>query len=37
MVGSTPETETVLRSFLSSFVNLAIDDQVAALAVTLRQ
>ncbi len=37
MVGATPETEAVLRNFLNSFINLAIDDQVGVLAVTLRK
>jgi predicted nucleic acid-binding protein len=37
MVGATPETEEILRSFLSGFVNLPIDEQVGGLAVSLRK
>lgn len=37
MVGATPETEAILRGFLSGFVNLAIEEPVCNLAVTLRK
>ena len=37
MVGSTPETEGIMRGFLSSFVHLPIDEQVATVAVALRK
>ncbi len=37
MVGATPETEEIMRGFLSSFVNLPIDERVAAVAVALRK
>lgn len=37
MVGATPETEAIIRGFLSGFVNLPIDKQVAAAAVALRK
>ena len=37
MVGATPETEGIIRGFLSGFANLPIDEQVAAVAVTLRK
>ncbi len=37
MVGATPATEDVLRSFLSGFDNLPIDEQVATVAVALRK
>jgi CxxC motif-containing protein (DUF1111 family) len=37
MVGATPETEDILRAFLSGFINLAIEEQVCNLAVTLRK
>lgn len=37
MVGATPETENLLRSFLSGFDNLPIDEQVANAAVVLRK
>lgn len=37
MVGATPETEEILKGFLSGFVNLPIDEQVAAAAVKLRK
>lgn len=36
MVGATPETEDVLKTFLNDFINLPIDEQVADLAVALR-
>jgi hypothetical protein len=36
-VGATPETEDILRAFLSGFINLAIEEQVCNLAVTLRK
>lgn len=37
MVGTTSETEDITRGFLSSFVNLPIDEQVSDVAVTLRK
>lgn len=37
MVGATPETEAVTRSFLNSFVSLPVDGQVSELAVSLRK
>jgi predicted nucleic acid-binding protein len=37
MVGATPETEAIMRSFLNAFVNLPIDEQVSNLAVALRK
>ena len=37
MVGAVPETEEATRRFLSSFINLPIDDQVSSVAVTLRK
>ena len=37
MVGSTPETEDAIRGFLASFTRLPIDEDVAAMAVTLRK
>lgn len=37
MVGATPQTESVLKRFLNGFINLPIDTQVSAVAVTLRQ
>ncbi|MEI7456093.1 MAG: type II toxin-antitoxin system VapC family toxin [Nitrosomonadales bacterium] len=37
MVGATPDTEAVLRGFLSGFVNLPIDERVAVAAVALRR
>ncbi len=37
MVGATPETEAILRSFLNGFANLPIDEQVSNLAVVLRK
>lgn len=37
MVGATPETEEILKSFLNDFVNLPIDERVAAAAVALRK
>lgn len=37
MVGAVPETEEATRRFLSSFINLPIDDRVSGLAVTLRK
>lgn len=37
MVGATPETESLLRNFLSDFDNLPIDEQVANAAVVLRK
>jgi hypothetical protein len=36
MVGATPETEAVTRSFLNSFVNLPVDGPVSDVAVSLR-
>ena len=37
MVGSTVETEAVIRGFLADFISLPIDDNVAILAVKLRK
>ena len=37
MVGVTPETEMVIKGFLRGFVNLPIDEKVAAGAVALRR
>lgn len=37
MVGATPDTEGVVRGFLSSFVNLPINEQVSDVAVALRK
>ncbi len=37
MVGAVPETEEATRRFLSSFINLPIDNQVSNVAVTLRK
>ena len=37
MVGATPTTETVIRSFLNAFDTLAIDTQVSEVAVRLRK
>ena len=37
MVGATPETEMVLRGFLSGFDKLPIEEQVSDVAVKLRQ
>ena len=37
MVGATPETEGIMRSFLSGFVNLSVDERVADVAVALRK
>ena len=37
MVGATPETERIMRGFLSGFVHLPIDEQVATVAVALRK
>lgn len=37
MVGARPETEEIVRGFLSSFVNLPIEEQVSNIAVTLRK
>lgn len=37
MVGATAETEGIMRGFLSDFVNLPIDEQVADVAVALRK
>ena len=37
MVGASPETEEATRRFLSSFINLPIDNQVSSVAVTLRK
>ena len=37
MLGVTPETETVIRSFLNSFINLPIDERVANTAVIIRK
>lgn len=37
MVGTTPETEEGVRGFLSSFVNLPVNEAVSQLAVALRR
>lgn len=37
MVGATPETEGVIKGFLSGFVNLPVDEQVSVMAVVLRK
>jgi predicted nucleic acid-binding protein len=37
MVGATTESDTLIRNFLSGFVNLPIDKEVADVAVSLRQ
>ena len=37
MVGATPETERVVRGFLSDFVNLPIEERVSDVAVALRK
>jgi predicted nucleic acid-binding protein len=37
MVGATPETEQIVRRFLSGFVKLPVDGQVGEVAVTLRK
>jgi predicted nucleic acid-binding protein len=37
MVGATPDTEEILRGFLSGFVNLPIDEAVGHVAVALRK
>ena len=37
MVGATPETEDILRGFLSGFIKLPIEEQVSNIAVTLRK
>ena len=37
MVGATPETEQIMRGFLSGFVNLPIEEQVSNVAITLRK
>jgi len=37
MVGATPETEGIMRSFLNGFANLPVDAQVAAMSVALRK
>lgn len=37
MVGATPDTEGIMRDFLSGFVNLPIDEPVAGVAVALRK
>jgi len=37
MVGATPETEELMRGFLSGFVNLPIEELVSNTAVTLRK
>ena len=37
MVGATPETVGVIKGFLFGFANLPIDNDVASLAVKLRQ
>lgn len=35
MVGATPDTEGIMRAFLSGFANLPIDEPVAGVAVAL--
>lgn len=37
MVGATPETEAITRSFLHGFVNLPVNGQVGDAAVALRK
>jgi hypothetical protein len=37
MVGATPDTEEIMRDFLSGFVSLPIDEPVAGVAVALRK
>ena len=37
MVGATAKTEGIMKGFLSGFVNLPIDVQIAELAVVLRK
>jgi len=37
MVGTTPETEEIVRGFLAGFANLPVDERVATGAVTLRK
>jgi predicted nucleic acid-binding protein len=37
MVGATPETEEIMRNFLSGFANLPIEEQVSNAAVVLRK
>ncbi|NKI70649.1 PIN domain-containing protein [Collimonas pratensis] len=37
MVGATPETEAIMRSFLNGFTNLPIDEQVANIAIAIRK
>jgi predicted nucleic acid-binding protein len=37
MVGSTPETDAIVRGFLSTFVHLPVDEKVSNVAVTLRK
>ena len=37
MVGATRETDTTIRHFLASFVNIAVDSEIGELAVILRQ
>jgi predicted nucleic acid-binding protein len=37
MVGATPETEGIVRGFLSGFVSLPIDEQISDVAVALRK
>ena len=37
MIGATPETEAAVRGFLRGFVNLPVDEKVAAAAVELRR
>jgi predicted nucleic acid-binding protein len=37
MVGATPETENIVRGFLSGFVNLPIEERVSDVAVALRK
>lgn len=37
MVGVTPGTEMIIKGFLRGFINLPIDEKVAAAAVALRR
>jgi predicted nucleic acid-binding protein len=37
MVGSTLETDAIVRGFLSTFIHLPVDEKVSNVAVTLRK
>ncbi|MGZ8224351.1 MAG: PIN domain-containing protein [Methylobacter sp.] len=37
MAGATPETEELMRGFLSGFVSLPVEELVSNMAVTLRK